>query len=80
MVLAGMEMLCILTVSTVNCVIFCILTSVSWLCYCTTGLQDVATVGNWVKGPKKLACIISYDYMLIYNYLAIKNLITAKAG
>lgn len=38
----------------------------SWLWYCAIVLQDVTIGGNVLKGS---LCVISYNYMWIYNYL-----------
>lgn len=59
-----MENLCFFTTSI----------SITWFRYYTILFQDITVVSNWVKGTEDL-CIISYNYMLIYNSVKIKSLI-----
>lgn len=42
--------------------------SMFWLWYGSTVLRGVAVGGNWIKCTRDI-CVISYNYMWIYNYL-----------
>lgn len=55
------------------------ISAMSWLCYCTIGLQDITATGNLGNGHRRSALFLEATYES-YSCLTIKSLITPKIG